>query len=107
MRYQIPMILAHALCEFAARFYPKLQLKADILGLMIHEPNIQPELLKKITAPVLVMAGEYDMIKEKHTKQIAASLPNSRLAIIPNASHFIFDAWATKVNYVMNTFLSL
>lgn len=107
MRYQIPMILAHAFCEFAARFYPKLQLKADILGLMIHEPNIQPELLKKITAPVLVMAGEYDMIKEKHTKQIAAALPNSRLAIIPNASHFIFDAWATKVNYVMNTFLSL
>lgn len=105
MRYQLPTILSHAFCESAARFYPKLQRKADILGLMTHEPNIRPERLNKITIPALVMAGEHDMIKEKHTKLIAASLPNSTLAIIPRANHFIFDGWADKVNHIMERFL--
>lgn len=105
MRYQLPTILAHAFCEVAARFYPKLQLKADILGLMTHEPNIRPERLHKITAPVLVMAGEHDMIKEKHTRLIAESLPNSTLEIIPRANHFIFNGWAGKVNHIMRKFL--
>lgn len=106
MRYQLPIILHHLFCETSARFYPKLQLKADISGLMTHEPNILPERLCKITAPVLVMAGEHDMIKDKHTRLIAASLPDSTLAIIPGASHFIFDKWANQTNRAMKTFLS-
>lgn len=105
MRYQLPTILQHAFCEFAARFYPKLHLKADILGLMTHEPNIRPERLRKITIPALVLAGEHDMIKENHTRLIAAALPNSTLSIIPRANHFIFDGWADKVNPIMERFL--
>lgn len=105
MRYQLPTIFGHAFFEAGARIWPKLRLKADIIGLMIHEPNIRPERLKKITAKVLVLAGEKDMIKEKHTKRIAASLPNSTLVIIPQANHFIFGKWGDKVNWVMKMFL--
>lgn len=105
MRYQLPTIFGHAFFEAGARIWPKLRLKADIIGLMIHEPNIRPERLKKITAKVLVLAGEKDMIKEKHTKRIAASLPNSTLVIIPQANHFIFGKWGDKVNRVMKMFL--
>ncbi len=105
MRWQLPTILAHAFCEVAARFFPFLQKKADILGLMTHEPNIQPERLSKITVPVLVMAGEHDMIKTAHTCLIASSLPEGILRIIPGANHFIFDSWADKVNHIMMNFL--
>ena len=104
-RYQFPTILQHAFYECLAKFNRKLQLKADIIGLMTHEPNIRPEQLRKITVPALVLAGEKDMIKEKHTKLIASSIPNSTLAIIPGASHFIFGKWADKVNHVMKRFL--
>lgn len=105
MRYQLPVILQHRFCEIAARFCPRLQRKADILGLMIHEPNIRPERLHKITVPSLVLAGEHDIIKDKHTRLITAALPNSTLAIIPCANHFLFDGWADKVNCIMKNFL--
>ena len=37
--------------------------------------------------PVLVAAGERDMIREKHTRAIAAAIPGSTLAILPG-DHF-------------------
>ena len=105
LRYQMPVILGHAFYELLARIIPRYSLKADILGLMTHEPNIQPDRLHKITIPSLVMAGQHDMIREKHTKLIASALPNSTLAIIPKADHFIFDRWADKTNHIIKNFL--
>jgi pimeloyl-ACP methyl ester carboxylesterase len=55
--------------------------------LVLTEPNINPDLLKTIKAPVLVLAGEKDVVKEQHTKLIAEKLPSSQLVIFKKASH--------------------
>lgn len=56
--------------------------------LLLTEPNINPDSLKTIKVPVLVMAGEKDVVKEQHTKLIAERLPNSQLVIFKNAGHY-------------------
>jgi pimeloyl-ACP methyl ester carboxylesterase len=55
--------------------------------LLLTEPNIHPDSLKSIKAPVLVMAGEKDIIKEQHTKLIAEKLTSSQLIIFKKAGH--------------------
>lgn len=102
---QIPCIIGHRMCEILARFWPHIQNKADILGLMVHEPHIAPESLGRITVPTLILAGERDMIRLGHTRLIAHSIPNSKLVIIPKADHFIFGKWADSTNKVIEEFL--
>lgn len=55
--------------------------------LMQYQPNIPFENLSKIKCPVLVMAGDADVIKESHTKKIAQSIPGAKLCIFPNSNH--------------------
>lgn len=55
--------------------------------LLLTEPNVNPEALQKIQAPTLVMAGEHDVVKEKHTKLIAEKIPHSQLLIFKGADH--------------------
>lgn len=58
-----------------------------LITLMLTEPHIDPEELKKITIPVLVTAGEHDLVLREETERIAGALPNSRMVIIPGADH--------------------
>jgi pimeloyl-ACP methyl ester carboxylesterase len=51
------------------------------------EPNLTVEDLKKIKCPVLVIAGDDDVINHHHTIELYEALPQGRLAIIPAASH--------------------
>ncbi|MCM1286003.1 MAG: alpha/beta hydrolase [Acetobacter sp.] len=55
--------------------------------MMLKEPNISISSLKKITCPVLVLAGEWDIIKKEHTKLIAKSISNSQLIIFKHKGH--------------------
>lgn len=55
--------------------------------MMLKEPDISTAELNKITCPTLVLAGEFDMISEKETKQIADGIPNSTLKIIKGKGH--------------------
>lgn len=105
-QYQLPVILRHAFCKLFSKFSMKLKKKAEILELMTREPNISVSKLKNISVPVLVLAGEKDVIREKHTRRIAGGLPGSTLAIIPDANHYLFDKWADKVNLLIENFLA-
>jgi len=58
-----------------------------LLGLMFKEPHIEPGELSAITFPVLVTAGETDLILREHTELIANSLPNSTLQIVAGHDH--------------------
>lgn len=60
-----------------------------ILKVMIKEPNISKGSLHKIQKPVLVIAGENDVVKKEHTEFIAKQIPNSELKIYKKATHFI------------------
>lgn len=57
----------------------------ELLSLMVNEPHIQPEELKRLTMPVLVTAGSEDVILEEHTRLMAESMPDSRLVILPGS----------------------
>ncbi len=60
-----------------------------LMTLLLDEPHITVESLKQIKAPTLVMAGEKDMVKEKHTRTIADNIPNSKLLIFKDATHYV------------------
>lgn len=85
---QIPIILGYKLASLFAGKDPKAKGHAEMLGLMVNDPHIPPEALKRLDVPTLVIVGTKDMIKDEHTVLIANSLPNSRLEVIPG-DHFI------------------
>lgn len=85
---QIPIILGYKLASLFAKRDPKARRNAELLGLMVNHPHIDPAALEDLYVPTLVIAGTRDMIKDSHTVLIANSLPNSRLEIIAG-DHFI------------------
>lgn len=58
-----------------------------LVRMMRMEPNMSHEDLQRIKIPVLVCAGENDMILPEHTRLIASLLPDAELCIIPDADH--------------------
>lgn len=61
--------------------------EAKLNCLMAYYPNIPYSKLNRIKAPVLVMAGDRDMIRPEHTLKIFQNIPNSQLFIVPGATH--------------------
>jgi len=57
------------------------------IKLMLKEPHITAEDLKKIKVPVLITAGSRDMIRESDTVFIAASIPCAELKIFKGKGH--------------------
>jgi len=55
--------------------------------LMLTQPHIDPADLGRISVPTLVLAGSRDMIREAHTRKIAACIPDSTLRILPGETH--------------------
>lgn len=98
--------LQYAGQKLMSRFSVRLKAKAEITGLMVGQPNLDSARLRGIRIPVLVLAGEHDMIKEYHTRLIASSLVNSELIILPGADHFIFTGAFERTNEEICRFLS-
>ena len=99
---QLPIVLGY---HFASLFKsPKARAKAELLGLMVKEPHIDPVELKKLTMPVLVIAGTKDMIRERHTRLIANRIPNARLLLIPG-DHFIANKAPAAFDRAVRQFL--
>ena len=63
------------------------KLQKELLTLLGEQPDISISQLHKITAPVLVMAGDKDVIREEHTLLIYQNIPKSHLAIFPGETH--------------------
>ena len=57
------------------------------LKMMLDEPQITKEELEAIHLPVLLLAGEKDMIKTRHTQYLAHSIPGSQLHILKGETH--------------------
>jgi len=73
------------------RMYPRLPdtLMRKHIKLMVHHPNIPWGRLSSIQAPVLVMAGDRDAIRNEHTVRIFQAIPRAQLCILPGTTHFI------------------
>ena len=75
-----------------------------LANLLITEPNHSFSDLKSIKCPVLVMAGEKDIIKENHTKGIAQHIPNGTLMIVPNETHYFPQEKPAEFNKIVIDF---
>lgn len=73
--------------EMESKGIPETSMDYRLKMLLLTEPNINPDALQKIQAPTLVMAGQYDVVKEKHTKLIAEKIPHSKLIIFKGGDH--------------------
>lgn len=101
---QLPIEIGY---RIAKRFSAKLQKakrNAELLGLMVNDPNIEPRQLARIKARTLVICGTKDMIRLSHTKLIAASIANASLALI-KGDHFIANKCPDAFNRAVDTFL--
>lgn len=101
---QIPIEIGYRIAKLFAKKSPEAKKNAEMLGLMVNDPNVKSEELARIQAPTLVIAGNKDMIKEKHTRLIAQSIPGAELAIIPG-SHFVANKAPEVFNKTVLRFL--
>ena len=69
------------------------------------EPEIELATLRAMRPPVLVMAGDRDLIAREHTELISRSLPGSRLAFVDDASHMLVREQPVEVGRVIQRFL--
>ena len=86
--YQSVIELSYKFVRLMAKKSESAKRNFEFLGLMVNDPNIKIEDLRKIKAPTLVMAGTKDMVKEKHSQLIKNTIPNASLVII-EGTHFI------------------
>lgn len=67
----------------------KMRIKWRLIKMMETMKEIPKVELKKIRIPTLILAGEYDMIKEKETHYIHSCIEYSVEKIIKNGNHFL------------------
>lgn len=101
---QLPIELGWRAASLFAKKLPEARRNAELLGLMVLDPNIPPEELAALHTPTLVIAGSRDMIKTSHTKEIAAAIPGAQLCILPG-THFIANQTPNAFNRAVEDFL--
>lgn len=105
LQVQVPIVLGYWAASLFAKFSPKAKQKAEILGLMVKEPHIPAEELKKLRMPTLIIVGTRDMIRDEHTLLIASSLPDGRMEMIVG-DHFIAAKNPDEFNQAVAAFLA-
>lgn len=101
---QIPIEIGYKIARKFSEKSDSAKLNAEMLGLMVNEPNITPDELVGIQAKTLVIAGKKDMIKEEHTRLIATSIPDATLQLI-KGNHFIASKQPKEFNRAVLDFL--
>jgi pimeloyl-ACP methyl ester carboxylesterase len=77
-----------------------------LLHMMEVEPNIPLTDLQKIQCPVLVMGGDFDVIKPAHTLQIFENLQQANLWIFPASGHGTVHRYKNEFNKKVKHFLT-
>ena len=93
--------------SFIEEFSAKNQEEPDpLVTLMLTEPHIDPDSLKNIAIPVLVTAGEKDLILRSETELIAKKLPNSTMVILQGHDHGSYIANSEIMGEMLIDFLN-
>lgn len=101
---QIPIEIGYKIARKFSDRSDSARVNAEMLGLMVDQPNVAPEELAGIQAKTLVIAGTKDMIKEKHTRLIASSIPDASLQFL-KGNHFIANKQPQEFNSAVLEFL--
>ena len=102
--FQIPIEINYRLTGLIAGKSEKAKKRHELLGLMVNEPKITFDELKRLTFPTLVLVGTHDMIKHSHSEKIANALPNSEFVVL-NGTHGIVREVPEKYNSAVHSFL--
>ena len=86
---------------------PKAKMQTRLFTMLLTEPHLTFADIKKIKSPVLVMAGENDLITDKHTRAIAAAIPKSKLVIFKGATHYAPVEIVKEFNNTVLNFLAM
>ena len=105
-RYQLPIVLGYRIASLFAGRSEKARRNAEMLGLMVNDPAIDPEALCAVKSKTLVVAGTRDMIRERHTRLIAEKIPGAQLALLPG-SHFVAAENPEAFNRAVAEFLGV
>ena len=103
-KIQIPIEIGYRIAKLFAGRSPKAKKNAEMLGLMVNDPNVKVEELSRIQNKTLVIAGDNDMIKDQHTRLIAQSIPGAELCIL-QGNHFIANKNPQSFNEAVLRFL--
>ena len=101
---QIPIEIGYRIAKLFSGRSDSARSNAQMLGLMVNDPNVRPEELRKIQAKTLVIAGTKDMIRESHTRLIAEHIPDSQLVLI-SGDHFIANKKPEEFNRAVLDFM--
>ena len=101
---QIPIEIGYRFAKMFAKKSAEARKHAELLGLMVNDPNVRPEELAAIKAKTLVIAGTKDMIKESQTRLIARSILDAKLVIL-EGNHFIANKCPEAFNRAVLSFL--
>jgi pimeloyl-ACP methyl ester carboxylesterase len=77
----------------------------QLVGLLTDQPNVPIEDLSKITAKVLIIAGDEDIIRNKHSLEMYENIPKAQLCIMPGETHFTPASNPKLFNEIVNRFL--
>lgn len=77
-----------AVAMYAKQTSAKAKMQTRLFTMLLQEPHLSFADIKKIKSRVMVMAGEKDLITDKHTRDIAAAIPKSQLVIFKGATHY-------------------
>lgn len=102
---QLPIVLGYGCCRLLSPFSHKARQNGTVLGLMVNHPHIPPQALAALTMPALVIVGERDMIRDRHSQLIARSLPNAQFVRIPGGDHFCAAKCPEVFNHAVLSFL--
>lgn len=102
---QLPIVLGYGCCRLLSPFSHKARQNGAVLGLMVNHPHIPSQALAALTMPALVIVGERDMIRDRHSQLIARSLPNAQFVRIPGGDHFCAAKCPEVFNHAVLSFL--
>lgn len=101
---QFPILLGYYFAAIFARRSKEAKKNAEMLGLMVKDPNVKVQELSKISMPTLVIAGNKDMIKDSHTRLIGRHIPNAKTVIL-EGDHFVANKRPEIFNQEVEQFL--
>lgn len=101
---QLPIVLGYRIASYFASKSEKAKKNAEMLSLMVNEPQIEEIDLQTLPMRTLVIVGKKDMIREKHSRAIASHIPFADLVII-KGDHFIAKKQAEAFNSAVSRFL--
>ena len=88
------------------RFVPLLDRATQRLSLMVNDPKFDKKKIKEITVDTLLLAGEYDLIKESHLREIEDIIPNAELFIIKGTGHLLPTEKSEEINQLILEFIN-